>query len=245
MGKRTVLLDFDAQGNSTRGLGVNFEHTIYECLTSDDMLEEYICDTEIKNLHVIPANILLANAEIELSTSIGRETILKEKLESLEKAYEIDYMIIDCNPALGLFTVNALTCSNEIIIPISAGIFALEGIEQLINLINIVKKKLNPTLNILGVLVTKYDARTNLSKEFHTELKEIFDKQVFETVIRSNIKLNEAQSAELPIGLYDNKCAGAKEYLDLAKEVIDRMEGKSYAKKTSAKSTGRKKSCKR
>ena len=220
LGKKTLLIDFDAQGNTTRGIGVSIKKgTIYNCITTENDINEYIHKTDIENLDVVPSNIVLANAEIELSTAMGRESILKEKCALL---HGYDYCIIDCSPALGLFTVNALTAATDVIVPISTGIFALEGVEQLIKTINLVRRKLNPDIKILGVLLTKFDKRTNLSKEFKDALQETFEKKLFNTIIHQNIKINEAQSAQKPIGIYSETSRGAKEYKQFAKEVIER-----------------------
>lgn len=219
LGKRVLLIDLDPQANTTKGLGVTgFNKTIYDVLINEEKATNVRYGTNISNLDIIPSNIVLANAELELTSVLGRETILREKFDVVD----YDYVIVDCNPSLGLLTVNALTFVDNIIITMEAGIFAFEGIEQLVKTIALIKRKLNSRLDIYGVLLTRVDARTNLSKEFTNELSNIFSEKAFNTVIHQNVKINEAQSAHLPVNLYDPKCSGSMEYEKLAKEVLNR-----------------------
>jgi chromosome partitioning protein len=219
LGKKVLLIDIDPQGNLTQGLGVeNIDKTIYECLTEELPLSEIIQHTNFNNLDIVPANIKLANAELELSSTLGRESLLKDALEHADLNY--DYILIDCNPSLGILTVNALTATEDIIIPLEPGIFALEGIGQLVKVIQLIKKKLNPKLNIKGVLLTRVNSRTSLAKDFEVQLHEIFGDKVFNTVIHNNVKIAEAQTYKKPINVYDKNAKGSIEYMSLAKELI-------------------------
>lgn len=219
LGKRVLLIDDDPQGNLTQGLGIeNIDKTIYECLTEELPLSDIIQSTGIANLDIVPASIKLANAELELSNVLGREGLLKEALEKSHLDY--DYILIDCNPSLGILTVNALTAAEGIIIPLEPGIFALEGIGQLVKVINLIKKKLNPKLEIKGVLLTRANQRTSLAKEFEEQLQAIFKDKVFKTVIHNNVRIAEAQAEKKPINIYDKTAKGAIEYMALAKELI-------------------------
>jgi chromosome partitioning protein len=219
LGKKVLLIDIDPQGNLTQGLGIeNIDKTIYECLTEELPLSEIVQHTSINNLDIIPASIKLANAELELSNTLGRESLLKDALEHTILNY--DYVLIDCNPSLGVLTVNALTAAEDIIIPLEPGIFALEGIGQLVKVIQLIKKKLNPKLNIKGVLLTRVDSRTSLAKEFKEQLHAIFGDKVFNTVIHNNVKIAEAQTHKKPINIYDKNAKGSIEYMSLAKELL-------------------------
>jgi chromosome partitioning protein len=219
LGKKVLLIDIDPQGNLTQGLGIeNIDKTIYECLTDELPLSEIVQHTSINNLDIIPASIKLANAELELSNTLGRESLLKDALEHTILNY--DYVLIDCNPSLGVLTVNALTAAEDIIIPLEPGIFALEGIGQLVKVIQLIKKKLNPKLNIKGVLLTRVDSRTSLAKEFKEQLHSIFGDKVFNTVIHNNVKIAEAQTHKKPINIYDKNAKGSIEYMSLAKELL-------------------------
>lgn len=219
LGKRILIIDDDPQGNTTQGLGVeNIDKTLYECLTEELPVTDIIHSTGIKNLDIVPANIKLANAELELSSTLGRESLLKEALTNSNLNY--DYILIDCNPSLGILTVNALTAAEGIIIPLEPGIFALEGIGQLVKVIQLIKKKLNPALNIIGVLLTRVNSRTSIARDFEEQLQSIFKDKVFKTIIHNNVRIAEAQAERKPINLYDKNAKGAIEYIALAKELL-------------------------
>lgn len=221
LGKKILLIDIDPQSNLTSGIGMKIhdEHkTIYELLTTELKAEKCFYSTKIKNLYIIPASIELAGAEIELVGKMSRETVLKKKLEGIANSF--DYIIIDCPPSLGLLTINALTASDKIIIPVQCEYFALEGLGQLVNTIKLVKKNLNPTLLIGGVLLTMYDSRTKLSKEVATEVQNFFKSKVFSTIIPRNVRLSEAPSHGKPIEEYDPNSYGAQAYKKLADELL-------------------------
>lgn len=221
LGKKVLVVDCDAQGNLTQGLGVdNFTLTTYDCLVKETDIKNVIIPTGLNNLDILPTNINLANAELELSSVLGRETILKDCLEGIKDNY--DYILIDCSPSLGLLTVNAIVGCTDIIIPLEPAIFALDGIGQLIKIVNLVKRKLNNDLKIKGVLLTRVDSRTKIAKDFQIKLNEIFNDKVFSTVIHQNIKIADAQIHKQPINMYDKKCNGYKEYLKVTKELINR-----------------------
>ena len=230
MGKNILLVDIDPQANLTQGLGFNKEDkTTYKILKEEIQFDEAIYESNIEEdywkgkLDIIPSSIELANAELEFSGEIGRETLLKEAFEesnlNQENKEDYDYMIIDCNPSLGLLTVNALSLADSLIIPMEPSMFALDGMEQLMNVIKLIRKKINSKLTIEGVLLTRVDGRTNIGKEFEQELKEIFGDKVFETIIHQNVALSNAQTEEVPINIYDQNAKGAKEYKRLAEEV--------------------------
>lgn len=219
--KRVLLIDADSQANASSGLGVDLSKvdcSIYECLISGADVHEAIYTTDIERLDIIPSNINLVGAEVEMLNFDGREFILKRLLQTLDKEY--DYILIDCSPSLGLITVNALTAANSVIIPVQCEYFALEGISKLLNTIKIVKKKLNPELEIEGFLLTMYDSRLRLANQIYDEVKRHFQELVFKTVIQRNVKLSEAPSHGLPAILYDADSTGAKNHLALAKEII-------------------------
>ena len=216
--KKVILIDADPQGNATSGLGVQkeIEKSVYELLIEDIPIQETLKDSSIKNLKVCPSNINLAGAEVELVSMMSREQRLKEKLEDIKDEY--DYIIIDCPPSLGLITLNAFTAANSVLIPIQCEYYALEGLGQLINTINLVKKHLNKTLEVEGALLTMYDA--NLSNQVVEEVKEYFGNKVYKTVIPRNIKLSEAPSYGMPITEYDSRSKGAKSYEKFVKEFL-------------------------
>jgi chromosome partitioning protein len=219
-GKKVLLVDADAQGNATSGLGIekNLEKSVYEVLVGDLSIKEAIIETKTKGLYVCPSTINLAGAEVELVSMMGREKRLKLKLEEVAKNY--DYILIDCPPSLGLITLNAFTASNSVLIPVQCEYYALEGLGQLINTINLVKKLLNSDLEIEGAVLTMYDSRTNLSNQVVKEVKKYFNNKVFDTVIPRNIKLSEAPSFGMSIVDYDARSKGAKCYEKLAKELL-------------------------
>lgn len=223
--KRVLLIDADSQANASSGLGVDLSKvdcSIYECLISGTDVHEAIYTTDIDRLDIIPSNINLVGAEVEMLGFEGREFILKKLLQTVDKEY--DYILIDCSPSLGLITVNALTAANSVIIPVQCEYFALEGISKLLNTIKIVKKKLNPELEIEGFLLTMYDSRLRLANQIYDEVKRHFQELVFKTVIQRNVKLSEAPSHGLPAILYDADSTGAKNHLNLAKEIIKKNE---------------------
>ena len=219
-GKKVLLIDADPQGNATSGLGVekDVEKSVYDILVNDTEIEEVYQDTMIKNLKVCPSNINLAGAEVELVSMMSREQRLKEKLIKVKD--EFDFILIDCPPSLGLVTLNAFTASDSVLIPVQCEYFALEGLGQLLNTINLVKKHLNKGLYIEGALLTMYDIRTNLSNQVVKEVKKYFENKVYKTVIPRNVKLSEAPSYGMPITLYDPKSKGAKSYDKFTKEFL-------------------------
>ena len=208
-GKKVLVIDADPQGNATSGLGIEkeMEKSVYELLVEDIEAREVIHNSKLKNLKVCPSNINLAGAEVELVSMMSREQRLKEKLEEVKE--EFDYIVIDCPPSLGLITLNAFTAANSVLIPIQCEYYALEGLGQLINTINLVKKHLNKTLEIEGALLTMFDMRTNLSNQVVKEVKNYFGDKVYKTVIPRNVKLSEAPSYGMPITVYDPKSKGA------------------------------------
>ena len=221
LGKRVLLVDADPQANTSSGLGVDIqqlENTVYECLVSDIDPKTTILPTSIENLSMIPSHIDLVGAEIEMLNIEQRENILKRVLTPLKDEY--DYILIDCSPSLGLITINALTASDSIIIPVQCEFFALEGIAKLLNTIKIIKSKLNPSLGIEGFLLTMYDSRLRLSNQVLDEVRRHFQELVFDTVIQRNVRLSEAPSHGIPTILYDAESKGAQNYLALAQEII-------------------------
>ena len=223
-GKRVLLIDADPQGNATSGLGIesHTEKSVYNVLVDDMDIAETILPTMIKKLEICPANINLAVAEIELVSMVSRENRLKEALTKIREEY--DYIFIDCPPSLGLITLNAFTASDSVLVPIQCEYYALEGLGQLINTIKLVQRHLNPELVIEGVILTMFDARTNLSTQVSREVEKYFGNKVFQTIIPRNIRLSEAPSHGLPITLYDNESKGAETYKKLAKELIKLTE---------------------
>ncbi|MDN7245516.1 AAA family ATPase [Planococcus shenhongbingii] len=221
LGQKVLLIDIDPQGNATSGVGVNkgeVDQCIYEVLIDDVDIKDTIKETKVENLHVVPATISLAGAEIELVSTISREVRLKHALQEVKEMY--DYIIIDCPPSLGLLTINSLTASDAIIIPVQCEYYALEGLSQLLSTIRLVQKHLNHDLMIDGVLLTMLDARTNLGIQVIEEVKKYFQDKVYRTIIPRNVRLSEAPSHGEPIIIYDPKSRGAEVYLELAREVI-------------------------
>lgn len=221
-GHRVLVIDVDPQGNTSSGLGIdkeNLENTTYELLMTDVGIKEVIVHVEkIDNLHIVPSNMELAGADLELGNMPNRESILKRKIEEVRDLY--DFIIIDCPPSLGLLTINALTASNSVFIPMQCEYYALEGISQLVKTIQKVKKGLNKNLEIEGVVLTMFDSRRNLQIQVAEELKSYFGELVYENSIPRNIRLAEAPSYGLPIALYDSKAKGAEAYSDLADEFL-------------------------
>lgn len=221
LGKRVLLVDIDPQGNTTSGVGINkadVAHCIYDVLIEEIHPKEAIVETNIQGLHLIPATIQLAGAEIELVSTISREVRLKKSLQLVK--HEYDYILIDCPPSLGMLTINSLTASDSVIIPIQCEYYALEGLSQLLNTIRLVQKHLNTSLEIEGVLLTMFDARTNLGIQVIEEVKKYFQQKVYRTIIPRNIRLSEAPSHGQSIITYDPRSRGAEVYLELAKEVV-------------------------
>jgi len=221
IGKRVLIVDIDPQGNATSGVGIEkaeVDQCIYDVLVDDVKAQEVIKTTAVENLYCIPATIQLAGAEIELVPTISREVRLKRAIEEVKGQF--DYVIIDCPPSLGLLTINALTASDAVLIPVQCEYYALEGLSQLLNTVRLVQKHLNQDLKIEGVLLTMLDARTNLGIQVIEEVKKYFQDKVYKTIIPRNVRLSEAPSHGEPIITYDAKSRGAEVYLDLAKEVV-------------------------
>lgn len=225
LGKKVLIVDIDPQGNTTSGLGINkgdVKHCIYDVLIDEAPAEQSILPTLLENLFLIPATIQLAGVEIELSQVISREKRLKSALQTVK--HRFDYIFIDCPPSLGIITLNALSAAQSVLIPIQCEFYALEGLGQLLNTIRIVQKHLNKGLEIEGVLLTMYDARTNLSSQVMEEVKKYFQTKVYNTVIPRNIRLSEAPSHGQPIIVYDARSRGAECYNELAREVVMQNE---------------------
>lgn len=222
---KTLLVDADPQANSTSGCGYDpksIKVSLYECLIEEKPAQDIILETETPNLFLIPSHLDLVGAEIELINHPNREHILKMMLEPVKN--EFDFIIIDCSPSLGLITVNALTASDSVMIPVQCEFFALEGLGKLLNTIKIVQSRLNPDLEIEGILLTMYDVRLNLSNQVVQEVKRRFGDSVFKTIIHRNTRLGEAQSMRVPVLLYDADSKGAINYLNLAHEVLQSNE---------------------
>ena len=219
-GKKVLLIDADPQGNATSGVGAekDVEFSTYDILVGEVEMDEVVEKTVIKNLLVCPSNINLAGAEVELVSMMSREQRLKEKLEKIKNNF--DYILIDCPPSLGLITLNAFTASDSVLIPVQCEYYALEGLGQLINTVELVKKHLNKDLYIEGALLTMYDIRTNLSNQVVKEVKRYFNNRVYKTVIPRNVRVSEAPSYGLPITIYDPHSKGAKSYDKLGKEFL-------------------------
>lgn len=224
-GQKVLVVDVDPQGNTTSGLGVdknNVENTIYELMLGECTVEECIITNVLDNLDVMPSNVNLAGAEIDLIGVDEREYILHKEINKVRDNY--DFVIVDCPPSLSMLTVNAMTASDTVLVPIQCEYYALEGLSQLIHTINLVKKRLNPDLEMEGVVFTMYDARTNLSLQVVENVKENLKQTIYKTIIPRNIRLAEAPSHGVPINIYDPKSAGAESYRLLADEVIHRGE---------------------
>ncbi len=224
-GKKVLLIDADPQGNATSGYGVDkneLEQTIYELILGECSIYECIIKDVITNVSIIPSNINLSAAEIELIGVNKKEYILKKEVDYIIEEY--DYIIIDCPPSLSMLTINAMTTANSVIVPIQCEYYALEGLSQLIHTVNLVKERLNPDLDMEGVVFTMYDSRTNLSNQVVDNVKNHFKQKVYNTIIPRNIRLAEAPSYGMPINVYDPKSAGAESYMELAEEVISNNE---------------------
>jgi chromosome partitioning protein len=220
-GKKVLLIDIDPQGNATSGLGINkhdIKHSVYHLLIDDADPRSIIIDTQIANLSLFPSNLNLTGAEVELVSTLGREHKLKKALAGLLS--DFDFVLIDCPPSLGLLTINALSAANSVLIPIQCEYYALEGLSQLVNTVNLVKENINPALEIEGVLLTMADYRTKLTNEVIGEVKKFFSGKVYDTVIPRNIRLAEAPGFGKPIALYDKASIAAKKYEDLTNELL-------------------------
>lgn len=220
LGYKVLLVDSDPQGNATSGLGFvkdEIEACIYNGLIDEVSLNELLLPTNMENLFLLPSTIRLAGAELELTSVFGREYRLRSLLEPVREEY--DFIFIDCPPSLGLLTINALTVADAFIVPIQSEFYALEGVAQLMNTVELVKKIFNPNIKLEGVVMTMYDARTNLSLQVESEVRKYFADKVYDTVIRRNVRLSEAPSYGQSILQYDRKSKGAEEYYSLAKEV--------------------------
>lgn len=221
LGQRVLLIDMDAQGNATSGIGIkkpDIKQDVYDVLINDVALEDVVMHTERQNLDVVPATIRLSGAEIELTSQMAREKRLSDACVLAKDEY--DYVLIDCPPSLGLLTINAFTTCDSILIPVQSEYYALEGLNQLMNTVKLVQRHFNPDLKIEGVLMTMLDSRTNLGNQVVEEVKKYFGDTVYQTIIPRNVRLSEAPSYGLPIVDYDEKSKGAIEYQALAKEVL-------------------------
>lgn len=225
LGKKVLVIDMDPQGNTTSGLGVEkdeVENTVYELLLGEKTIQECLQPEIFENLSILPSNVNLAGAEIELIGIEEKEYILKKALNKVRKKY--DFIIIDCPPSLNMLTVNALTAADTVLVPIQCEYYALEGLSQLIHTIELVQDRLNPKLEIEGVVFTMYDARTNLSLQVVENVKGYLHQNIYKTIIPRNVRLAEAPSHGLPINLYDTRSAGAESYRMLAQEVLHKGE---------------------
>ena len=225
LGKKVLTIDMDPQGNTTSGLGIDknqVENTVYELLLEEVSIDECIYTSVMEGLDVIASNINLSGAEVELISIENKEFLLKERISLLRDKY--DYIVIDCPPSLNLLTINAMTTSDTVLVPIQCEYYALEGLSQLIHTIDLIKERLNPKLEIEGVVFTMFDGRTNLSLQVVENVKENLDRNIYKTIIPRNVRLAEAPSYGMPINMYDTKSAGAESYRDLAREVINRKD---------------------
>jgi chromosome partitioning protein len=225
LGQNVLIVDLDPQGNTSTGLGINkseLKRDVYDLLLHHAAIEEVLKPSEIDNLHIIPATINLAGAEIELVSALSRENRLKGVISAIADKY--DFVLIDCPPSLGLLTINALTAAKEIIIPVQAEYYALEGLSQLTSVVRRVQEALNPKLHVSGVLVTMFDGRTKLAMEVLDELNAYFPRQMFKTQIPRNVRLSEAPSFGKPVILFDLKSRGAQAYMSLAKEMLEAQQ---------------------
>lgn len=224
-GKKVLAVDMDPQGNMTSGLGLDkeeIEKTVYDLIIGEAGIEEVICKNALENLDILPTGIDLSAAEIELIGVENKEYIIRDEVHKVRDNY--DFIIIDCPPSLNLLTINALTAANTVLVPIQCEYYALEGLSQIIQTVDLVKKKLNPKLELEGVVFTMYDARTNLSLEVVENVKNYLNRAIYKTIIPRNVRLAEAPSHGMPINLYDTRSAGAESYRMLAAEVISRGE---------------------
>ena len=222
---KTLLVDADPQANSTTGVGFdlhNVTNSLYDCMVNNAKAEDVVLKSDIPNLDVIPSHIDLVGAEIEMINYPNRENVIKNLLDDVKHKY--DFIIIDCSPSLGLITVNSLVAADSVIVPVQCEFFALEGLGKLLNTIKIVQSRLNPDLQIEGILMTMYDGRLRLCNQVVSEVRRHFDEMVFSTIIHRNTRLSEAPSVGKPVILYDSESKGAINYLNLAKEVLQNNE---------------------
>lgn len=227
-GKKVLLVDIDPQGNSTSGLGIDkrrCKKTVYDCLINEEKAENVSLETEYENLSVCPSNLDLSGAEIELISVMGRENRLKQSLASAKDIY--DFILIDTPPSLGLITVNTLTAADSIIIPIQCEFYALEGVSQLVETVKRIRKALNPALFIQGIVMTMYDARTNLAMQVVDEVKRFFPGKVYKTIIPRNVRVSEAPGFGKPVIYYDEASKGAEAYIELASELVESIDAES------------------
>lgn len=224
LGKRVLLVDIDSQGNATTGLGFSksaLKKSVYNVLIEDDTVANNVLPTKVKLLDILPANVDLTGAEVDLVYKRNRERILKNALDAVRNDY--DYIFIDCPPSLGLLTINAWVASDSIIIPMQAEYYALEGVSQLMNTIAMVRRDLNPRLQIEGVIITMYDGRALIAKQITAEIKKFFKSKLYEIIVPRNVRLAEAPSHGVPVMLYDPKCVGARAYKALAEEFLSKQ----------------------
>lgn len=224
LGKKILILDFDPQGNAGSGLGVDItgiESTVYEVLLGEATFESTVIETKVKNLSLLPSNIDLSGLEVDLRDNPDKDFVLKNFLKKIDHLF--DYVLIDCPPSLGVLTINALVASNSVLIPLQCEYFALEGLTQLLRIINLVQKKLNTELELEGILLTMYDSRTNLASQVVTDVRTHFSGKVFEVIIPRNVKLSEAPSFGEPIGIYDPASSGALAYKKMARELVEKQ----------------------
>jgi len=230
LGRRVLVVDIDPQANTTSGFGLDkgrVGHSIYDVLIDERSLREVIRSTAIQGLWLVPANIELAGAELELVGMIGRETRLRRALEGVRETF--DFVLIDCPPSLGLLTLNAMAAADGLLVPIQCEYYALEGLSQLLNTLRAVQAHLNPDLVLDGVVLTMFDGRTNLSIQVAEEVKRFFRDKVFRTIIPRNVRLSEAPSHGQPVIVYDARSRGAEVYMELAKEVVEYVEEQARA----------------
>lgn len=224
-GKKVLVIDMDPQGNTTSGFGIDkneLENTVYELILGECSIQETLVSGVVDNVSVIPSNVNLAAAEIELIGVEKKEYILKNEVDWIKDQF--DFIVIDCPPSLSMLTVNAMTTADTVLVPIQCEYYALEGLSQLIHTVNLVRERLNPTLDIEGILFTMYDARTNLSMQVVENVKSHLNQRIYKTMIPRNIRLAEAPSYGMPINLYDPRSSGAESYMALAEEVISRKD---------------------
>lgn len=225
IGNKVLLLDFDPQGNAGSGLGVdvnNLENTIYEILLKQCSYEEALQKTKIEGLSLIPSNIDLSGLEVDLRDQADKDDQLKNFLANVKSDY--DFILVDCPPSLGVLTINAMTAADSVLIPLQCEYFALEGLTQLLKIVSLVQKKINPSLELEGILLTMYDSRTNLASQVVSDVRKHFSGKVFEVIIPRNVKLSEAPSFGEPIGIYDPDSSGALAYKKMAKELVDKQQ---------------------
>jgi chromosome partitioning protein len=224
-GKKVLLVDMDPQGNATTGLGFtksSIKKTVYDILNEHCVAKDAMLATEVDNLFILPANIDLAGAEIDLVYKRGREKVLRKAIEPLKK--EFDFIFIDCPPSLGMLTINAMVASDSVIIPIQSEYFAMEGLTQLVNSVSMVKQSLNRSLEVEGVLLTMFDSRSLIAKQIADEIRRYFNKKVYEIIIPRNVRLAEAPSHGKPVMLHDDKCVGARAYKAFTDEFLARQQ---------------------